>query len=329
MGAPSVGRPIANALGRSYTAAKSTVNSNIILYRGDGGSAAPSGINSRWQNGECVQNDTTTFHSLVVSAGAILDVTSTFPTPWTVEGDGDIPISMNSAGDVGIGTLSPTEKVHVVENANANTLLVVDNPNTGTAAVGVLRAKSNVATVNFQAHGSNRVVSRFGQVLGGWAEMLGVAGNGFAIGTVGATPLILGTNSTNRLTIAGVGGVGIGVTLPAHPLHMASGAHVTAGGVWTNGSSREYKFDVQTLDADEAKRAISSLEPVTFRYKNERDELYVGFIAEDVPQLVANTDRKSLSPMDVVAVLTKVVQEQNRTIEELNARVRALETSQR
>jgi hypothetical protein len=40
----------------------------------------------------------------------------------------------------------------------------------------------------------------------------------------------------------------------------------------------------------------------------------VGFIAEDVPALVARKDRKSLSPMDIVAVLTKVVQEQKQTI---------------
>ena len=36
----------------------------------------------------------------------------------------------------------------------------------------------------------------------------------------------------------------------------------------------------------------------------------MGFIAEDVPDLVATKDRKGLSPMDIVAVLTKVLQEQ-------------------
>jgi hypothetical protein len=41
----------------------------------------------------------------------------------------------------------------------------------------------------------------------------------------------------------------------------------------------------------------------------DKDEKHVGFIAEDVPELVAMKDRKSLSPMDIVAVLTKVVQE--------------------
>ena len=65
--------------------------------------------------------------------------------------------------------------------------------------------------------------------------------------------------------------------------------------------------------------------PVKFVYKANPSEHHVGFIAEDVPALVATSDRKSLSPMDVVAVLTKVVQEQQKTIDLLSARVKDLE----
>jgi FtsZ-binding cell division protein ZapB len=53
----------------------------------------------------------------------------------------------------------------------------------------------------------------------------------------------------------------------------------------------------------------AALEPVRYVYRNSRDEEYVGFIAEDVPELVATNDRKSLAAMDIVAVLTKVVKE--------------------
>ena len=55
------------------------------------------------------------------------------------------------------------------------------------------------------------------------------------------------------------------------------------------------------------------------------DERHVGFIAEDAPTLVASKDRKGMSSMDVVAVLTKVVQEQQRTIAELSRKVAKLE----
>jgi hypothetical protein len=53
---------------------------------------------------------------------------------------------------------------------------------------------------------------------------------------------------------------------------------------------------------------------VTFHYKNDVEQQRVGFIAEDVPELVAMKDRKGLSPMDIVAVLTKVVQEQKQQL---------------
>jgi len=52
---------------------------------------------------------------------------------------------------------------------------------------------------------------------------------------------------TPRLTIKGNGNVGIGTQSPVYPLHMASGARVTAGGVWTNASSREYKENITTV----------------------------------------------------------------------------------
>lgn len=50
----------------------------------------------------------------------------------------------------------------------------------------------------------------------------------------------------------------------------------------------------------------------------------MGFIAEDVPELVATRDRKSLSPMDLVAVLTRVVQDQHQKMNELSQQVAEL-----
>jgi hypothetical protein len=105
------------------------------------------------------------------------------------------------------------------------------------------------------------------------------------------------------------GNVGVGQPLPTHPIETAAGAYVTTGGMWTNASSRAFKKDIRQLPVDEAMETLSALVPVTFKYKID-DEAHVGFIAEDVPDLVATKDRKGLSAMDIVAVLAKVVQQQ-------------------
>jgi len=90
---------------------------------------------------------------------------------------------------------------------------------------------------------------------------------------------------------------------------------VTAAGVWTDASSREYKENIRDLTVDEAMQALDGLRPSRFNYKVDKEDEYVGFIAEDVPELVATKDRKGLSPMDLTAVLAKVVQEQQRLLQ--------------
>ncbi|MCF8084018.1 MAG: tail fiber domain-containing protein [Deltaproteobacteria bacterium] len=122
------------------------------------------------------------------------------------------------------------------------------------------------------------------------------------------------------------GNVGIGNKNPSFPLHMGSGAYVTSGGVWTNASSREYKTDIKQLTKVKAFDALDHLRPVEFAYKADAQEKHVGFIAEEAPALVATKNKKGMSPMDVVAVLTKVVQEQRSTIDDLSKRLALMET---
>ncbi len=138
-----------------------------------------------------------------------------------------------------------------------------------------------------------------------------------------ASTLTIGAGSVDRMTIDRDGNVGIGIARPAHPLHMTSGAHVTRGGVWTNASSHANKQDIAALELDDALAVLAGLEPVRFSYKSDAAETHVGFIAEDVPALVATADRKGVSSMDVVAVLTRVIQDQQRRIEELETRLQS------
>ena len=106
-------------------------------------------------------------------------------------------------------------------------------------------------------------------------------------------------------------------------LHMAGGAW-TNGLQWIDASSRAYKENIRSLSVDEAMETLKELSPVKFSYKTDSRETHVGFIAEEVPALVATGDKKGMSPMDVVAVLTKVVQEQQKTISALSEELKEL-----
>jgi hypothetical protein len=133
------------------------------------------------------------------------------------------------------------------------------------------------------------------------------------------------TAGITRVFLANNGNLGIGTTSPGFPLHMASGAHVTAGGVWTNASSRSLKENISSLSESDALTTLQQLVPVKYNYRNEQDEDYLGFIAEDVPELVAMKDRKSLSPMDMVALLTRVVQTQQQAISKMQEQIKQLQ----
>ncbi len=124
------------------------------------------------------------------------------------------------------------------------------------------------------------------------------------------------------------GSVGIGTRSPAEKLHVIG--NIRATGSISPGSSREFKDNIAPLTESEALDTFAALEPIKFTYKADTSgDLQLGFIAEDVPELVSIPGRKGVAPMDLIAVLTKVVQTQQERIADLEERFRELEESSR
>lgn len=139
--------------------------------------------------------------------------------------------------------------------------------------------------------------------------------------TPSTTPLIYGDFSSDKLRFNGTVGI---KTTPTYLFEVGTNGAFCNGGAWVDGSSREYKENIEALSAGEAAEAFDKLEPVKFKYRGGDAEIYVGFISEDVPELVAMNDRKGLNAMDLVAVLTKIVQEQRKILREQQDSILAL-----
>ena len=250
------------------------------------------------------------FRAYGVIALLIVGVLGTAFAAWSWERSGNN--FFLTAGRVFIGVSSPTSS----HSGDANAYLQVHNPESNPNNMEVARFTARV--------GSNKL----SYITVGDAALDPKGTQGYLAYNPSGKKWHMGTHfngPTLTLNSLGDGGhVGIGTVSPAHPIHLASGAYVSSGGVWTNASSREFKENINDLSTSEALSAFRELKPVLFNYRNDQAERHVGFIAEDVPDLLASKDRKGLSSMDVVAVLTKVVQEQERLIEEQRETLGAL-----
>ncbi|MBW4686838.1 MAG: tail fiber domain-containing protein [Komarekiella atlantica HA4396-MV6] len=89
------------------------------------------------------------------------------------------------------------------------------------------------------------------------------------------------------------------------------------GGTFTSNdfvqiSSRTLKENIANLSSQEAVEMLKALNPVKFNYTIEGDDRtpHAGFIAEEVPSLLASSDHQAVRLLDVIAVLTKTVKDQ-------------------
>lgn len=205
-------------------------------------------------------------------------------TPFTIEaGSRANALYVDASGRVGLGTSTPAEDLHIWYG---------DTP-----------------------------TIRLAQSGGGWApqtwDISGNEANFFIRDITNASKLpfrIQPNTPSNTFKINSDGQVVVGMvdTYKFTPsstatLHVEGDAYIKTA--LEIGSSRDLKENIRELALNEAVDTLKGLKPVKFHYKTKPDE-NLGFISEDVPDLVATKSRKSLNTMDIVAVLTRVVQEQ-------------------
>ncbi len=248
------------------------------------------------------------------------------PPAGTATGYNNICIGANTGRNISSGFGNIFLGYNAGYNETGSNKLYIDNSDTsspliwgdfGTDVVNIngklgVGQTSPFWPVEVKTSGSNAVI--LCEYEGGAINYINAIPSYGNFGVVNNYPLRLVVNSLWRLRLDTDGS-----------LTMRNGATCSAGGVWTDASSRDLKENINFLTQEKALEALEGLQPVTYNYKADKEDEHVGFIAEDAPELVASKDRKGMSPMDVVAVLTKVLQEQQKTIDELRQQVTELE----
>ncbi len=198
-----------------------------------------------------------------------------------------------SDGDIGLGTSSPGQTFSIVRTGSDPTIMIEKTDGTNGEVKGQFSVRA--------------------------AKVM--------IGSKTNHQLNLSVNNDPKMIISTDGYIGIGAAPITHPIEVsiANNAHLDSSGNWHSSSSREFKENIRSLTIKDAVKTLFDLNPVVYNYKVDKTEDCVGFISEDVPEMVATKDRKSMVAMDVVAVLTKVVQDQQKTIDELKKRITELE----
>ncbi len=241
---------------------------------------------------------------------------------------GQIYIKAN--GYMGIGTTSPTRKLHVVDGAAAATAMYAENTYVGNSdGTGVTGKSRNNGYYGTGVTGEGGYIGVSGYGNGGSATQSVFAVYGYADGSAG--------------TRYGVYGTANGGTTNYGVYCSGNGGYT---GTWTQISDEKFKTDVTPLNS--ALALVNQLNPVSYQLKTKEfpmmnfpEARQYGFIAQEleqvIPLLVENGSHpgatkedqdiklKAVNYIGMIPVLTKAMQEQNELIKTLQRRIEVLE----
>ncbi|HEX6903582.1 MAG TPA: tail fiber domain-containing protein [Thermoanaerobaculia bacterium] len=225
----------------------------------------------------------------------VRDVTSGSRLPFRIRpGAPTSSIDISADGDVGIGTASPSTKLHVSGSNGATKALIQESSGT-TLAREMLEVRNNGASIVAISDTSTP----------GTRWTIGTSGTTFLFDDQGDAPVEMSLTTAGNMTITG--------TL-------------------TQNSSRDFKTNFQSLDPRIVLARVNELPLSMWTYKQDTAR-HFGPMAEDFYKAFGlGINDKGIAPGDTAGValaavqgLNQVVQEKDKEITELKSRIEALE----
>lgn len=263
-------------------------------------------------------------------------------------------VIVKNSGNVGIGDLTPVERLDVNGRIKAGRLTIGNWP-------------PNANYVFFGTNALNQASST------NYALLQEAAGAGMGRTFLNSTiDIRFRINNADKMTLAANGNVGIGTTNPTATLHVMGTVRgnqagalriqsnygyvdvgpkntgychfytdrvkfyfnkptYATGGFFTY-STREVKKDIRYLSDQEEDRVLDSLADVKlamYRYKDHQlgDKIHMGLIAEEAPKAVVSDGGRSIDLYDYISYGITALKALRRRLDRLEARLNASEAS--
>ncbi len=324
-------------------------------------------VDERWLALNVGEDPEMTPRIRIASAPYALNVLESDPT-WS--GDTDSTGDIGRTGSVGIGTATPGTKLHVNEGIFMTTGSFDSGPELPVSVTqtkmffyprkaafragrvtGVhwdnnyIGAYSTAFGLNTSAYGYASTAMGFSSsASGNYSTAMGVAttasgDHSIAIGSYAVASGIFSTAMGYSSRASGdysfaihLSGTGAGPDVAANTFRISGAAQIGGNMAWTNYSDRKLKKEIESLQEEDNLAKILRLNGIRFRWNDYDKNLNLGFIAQDVEDIVPESvrydeinDIYSMEYTALIPVLVEAIKEQQKQIEELLQRIIILE----
>jgi hypothetical protein len=269
----------------------------------------------------------------------VRDVTGGSRLPFRIRpGAPTSSIDIAASGNVGIGTASPTNALHIGLSTAGNQIGLNANSSNSAAATAQWRLSNDAGNAAAFIQYSSTAAGT-GYDTANNAALASVSGD-LNFVTIAAKPIRFWVNNTTEaVRILSSGSVGIGTTTPDQKLSVNGDASKIGGGSWQSFSDARLKNIKGGFNS--GLKALMQLQPLRYEYKRDNalglksEGEHVGFAAQAVQKVIPEAVTTSQSGYlmvnndPILWTMLNAIKEQQKEIAELKGQVQKLRAASR